>query len=1059
MKKDKKVYWKGLEQLSNNPEFVKNNQHEFPEFLPTGGEEGPSRRDFLKLMGFGIAAASLAACEAPVRKAIPYAVKPVDVDPGVPNYYASTYQQNGDYCAIVVKTREGRPIKIDGNSLSPITLGGTTAPVQASILSLYDYARLDGPRINGEKADWGTLDDQVKSGLAGASNIRIVSNTIISPTTKKVIEDFKSKYSSTRHITYDTVSYSGMLKANEESFGVREIPSYDFSKADVIVSFGADFLGTWLSPAEFNKQYSKTRKLGNGKKSMSRHYQFESILTLTGSNADYRTPIRPSQEGQILDAIYSLLQGGSSAATEEFPNLERCVNDLRKAGGKSLVVSGSNDPDIQALVNAINQRLGSYGTTLDLNTPVYYKQGDDEAMAEFINDVERGAVDAVIFYNCNPVYNHPMGSQLAAALTNVGLTVSTSDRMDETSAAVTYIAPDNHYLESWNDANPKKGHYSFQQPTITNIFDTRQTQESLLKWADAPEQDYFTYLKNNWQSGNVGPVASGDFQQAWDQMLMDGVIAPGRNIKYDAENPELAGGDIGGGSEDYDLIDQAAEQKTTTNFTGDVNQTIANVRRNYRAAGDENGNIELTIYQKVGVNDGTQANNPWLQEMPDPVTKATYDNYLTVSQSYAKELGVEMFEGNTRKAKLTAGDISIEIPIMIQPGQAKGTVGVALGYGRTHAGNVAEGIGVDVNPLVQVVDKIRRYNLPSVTIELLNESYAIAQTQTHNTFMGRETVIQEATLPEYQENPGAGRYHPKVATWQEEEGTVHPGTLSLWHGHRYENHHWGLMIDLNSCTGCSACTISCHIENNVPVVGKEEVLMRRDMHWLRIDRYYSSEEGATEYEDLEKAADNPQVTFQPMLCQHCNNAPCETVCPVVATTHSNEGLNQMTYNRCIGTRYCANNCPYKVRRFNWFKYHDNDDFSVNYQMNTDLGKMVLNPDVTVRSRGVMEKCTFCVQRIQAGKLEAKKEGRRPEDGDITTACASACPTDAIVFGDMNNPESRISKMLQIKDTEADYIITKELGEPRAYHVLEEIGTKPNVTYLTKIRNRELEENA
>lgn len=1048
MKKDKKVYWKGLEQLTNDPNFVKNNQNEFPDFLPISGENGPSRRDFLKLMGFGIAAVSLAACEAPVRKAIPYAVKPVEVDPGIPNYYASTYQINGDYCPIVVKTREGRPIKIDGNSLSPITLGGTSAQVQASILSLYDSARLDGPRKNGERTDWETIDKEIRDALSKASNIRIVSNTILSPTTKKVIEDFKGKYSSTQHIMYDPTSYYGMIKANEQSFGQKAIPSYNFDKADVIVSFEADFLGTWLSPVEFSKQYSKTRKLQDGKKNMSRHYQFESLMTLTGANADYRTPIKPSQEGQILQSLHAMITGGSAKA--EFPNLARCANDLKKARGKSIVVSGSNDPNIQTLVNAINQSLGNYGNTLDINTPVYYRQGDDEAMADFISSVENGSVDAVIFYNCNPVYNHPLGAKLVKALEKAKLTVTTSDRVDETAALVTYIAPDHHFLESWNDAMPKKGHYSFQQPTITRIFNTRQAQESFLTWADAPEKDYYKYLQDNWKSGNLGAVAGGSgFQKAWDTLLMDGVTNPNKNINKN----QITGSDnlI---SEDYQVIDSAGNVTITTNFSGNIDQAISGINKTYST---KDGNLELKLYEKVAIGDGTHANNPWLHETPDPITKATWDNYLTISQSYAKELGLEMSEGHTRKGRLTVGDISVDVPVMVQPGQAYGTIGIALGYGRKSAGLVADNLGVDANPFVQLVNKIRKYTVSTVNFELLDENYTIAQTQTQNTYMGRETVIQEATLPEYQEDPSAGRYHPKVATWKDDAGKVHPGTLSLWSGHKYDNHHWGLMIDLNSCTGCNACTVSCHLENNVPVVGRDEVIMRRDMHWLRIDRYYSSDASPDDNRGLEIAAENPQVTFQPMLCQHCNNAPCETVCPVAATTHSTEGLNQMTYNRCIGTRYCANNCPYKVRRFNWFKYHDNDDFAVNYQMNTDLGKMVLNPDVTVRSRGVMEKCSFCVQRIQAGKLEAKKEGRRPQDGDIVTACAAACPTDAIVFGDMNDPSSRISKMLKIKDTEADYIITKELGEPRAYHVLEEIGTKPNVTYLTKIRNIDIEE--
>ncbi|MBW3546417.1 MAG: 4Fe-4S dicluster domain-containing protein, partial [Bacteroidetes bacterium] len=401
-------------------------------------------------------------------------------------------------------------------------------------------------------------------------------------------------------------------------------------------------------------------------------------------------------------------------------------------------------------------------------------------------------------------------------------------------------------------------------------------------------------------------------------------------------------------------------------------------------------------------------------------------------------------EGRTRMANLTVGKTTVKVPVLIQPGQANGTVGLALGYGRKVAGLVADDKGVNAYPLLRIQDGVTQYNvLEGVKVELTSESYAIAQTQTHQTFMGRETVLQESTLGEYQQDPKAGRFEPKIAT---AEGPKDPNTISLWDGHVYPNHHWAMVIDMNSCTGCSACAVACNVENNIPVVGKAEVLNRRDMHWLRIDRYYSSDAPVDDLRAVERASENPEVTFQPMLCQQCNNAPCETVCPVAATTHSSEGLNQMAYSRCIGTRYCANNCPYKVRRFNWFKYHDNEQFAgVNPQMNDDLGKMVLNPDVTVRARGVMEKCTFCVQRIQVGKLTAKREGRRPKDGEIVTACASACPSDAITFGDLLDENSRVRQLLESE------------AEGRAYNVLKEIGTRPNVYYLTKIRNKDLEQ--
>jgi len=482
-----------------------------------------------------------------------------------------------------------------------------------------------------------------------------------------------------------------------------------------------------------------------------------------------------------------------------------------------------------------------------------------------------------------------------------------------------------------------------------------------------------------------------------------------------------------------------------------ISGAAAAVAKSYPA---DNSGLELAIYQKVGIGNGTFANNPWLQEMADPITKATWDNYITVSQRWANEQGQKMYEGATTTARLTANGKTITVPVLIQPGQADGTIGLALGYGRTHAGRVANGVGVNAYELLDISNGFTNFDITQgVSLELTGDSYRIAQTQTHQTYMGRGSVVQEATLEEYRENPSAGRYNPKI---YKEGEFVKPSQISLWSGHKYSQHHWGMTIDMNSCIGCGTCTVACYAENNIAVVGKEEVLNRREMAWIRIDRYYSSPEGAETNKELEHAADNPEVTFQPMTCQHCNNAPCETVCPVLATTHSSEGLNQMTYNRCIGTRYCANNCPYKVRRFNWFKYHDNKEFAgVNVSQNNDLGKMVLNPDVTVRSRGVIEKCSLCVQRIQAGKLAAKRENRKVIDGEINTACAEACPTDAIVFGDMLDPNSRITQQLKI--TEDNLSFNKVVNEERAYHVLEEINTSPNVWYFTKIRNKDKKE--
>jgi MoCo/4Fe-4S cofactor protein with predicted Tat translocation signal len=1028
MEESKKIYWKGIEQLANHPAFVKHAHNEFAPGPEPEEDPGHSRRDFLKMMGFGMSAVALAACEAPIRKAIPYINKPVDLDPSVPNYYASTYINGGDYASIVVKTREGRPIKIDGNTLSSVTQGGTSAQVEASVLSLYDNARLRGPKVGSAKISWEDLDAQViaklKSIAAQGGQIRIVSNTILSPSTKAALEKFKATYPTTQVVQYDQTSAFGIVKANEESFGAAIIPSYDFSKAKVIVGVAADFIGSWVSPIEFTKQYALTREVTETKREMSRHYQFESIMSITGANADYRVQIKPSEEGAVVTQLYNLIaaKAGRAAITGgvDKPNLTKAAEELWASKGAALVVAGSNDKAIQVIVNGINDMLGSYGATINTGLPVNYRQGDDLAMANFINELEGGKIDVVIFYNCNPVYDHPSGEKIANAMKALALSVSTSYKEEETGTLTSYMAPDHHFLEAWNDAEPKPGHYSLGQPAITPIFKSRAAQESFLIWAGEANADYFEVLKNNWKNWfYTGQTL--DFQSFWDKCLYDGVF----------EKP-------------------ATLMASIPTFNGNVSAAASAIASNYKTS-----QWELVIYESGNIGNGSQANNPLLQELPDPITKATWDHYVTVSPKDAN--GIDFSESITKYYSITANGKTVKLPLLVQPGQTPGTIGIPVGYGRTKAGKVADNIGENVYPMVTLVNGSLSYNAVDVKFEATTETYQIAQTQTHNTYMGRETVVQETILETFKDKHWEREFQPSVATWMQEDHKAKPDELSMWKGHEYKDHHWAMSIDLNTCTGCAACVVACNVENNVSLVGREEVINRREMHWLRIDRYYSSDAPADDWAGVEVAAENPEVVFQPMLCQHCNNAPCETVCPVAATTHSTEGLNQMTYNRCIGTRYCANNCPYKVRRFNWFKYHDNKQFETsNPAMNTDLGKMVLNPDVTVRSRGVMEKCSFCVQRIQGGKLSAKKEKRMLKDGDVDTACAAACSTGAIVFGDLNNPESRISKLLKIRpqDPAHPYKMDKVADNPRAYRVIEEIGVKPNIWYLTKVRNKD-----
>lgn len=1024
MENTSKRYWKGVEELRNDPTFVQNASNEFanPDLNESSedlegllGGSNTQRRDFLKVMGFGMAAVSLAACETPVHKAIPYINKPEFTFPSISDYYASTYSEGGDYAAILVETREGRPIKVEGNPSSSISKGGTTARVQASVLSLYDIDKLKGPKKGESDIDWDAADREIASQLSAVagkgSAIRIVTSTILSPATKAVIAEFIAKYPTATHVTYDANSVFGLVQANQASFGKAVVPSYDFSKADTIVSVGADFLGSWIAPIEYMSAYAKGRKIGavgGGKKTMSRHYQFETGLSMTGANADYRTPIKPSQEGLVVAALYNKVAaklGGTAISTPsvEVANLDKAAADLVKSKGKALVVSGSNDPNVQIVVNALNSLLGSYGSTIDINAPVNYRQGNDQQMNAFIDEAKAGRVGAVLFYTANPVYDHPRGAELAEALPKIQLSVSFADRADETASLAKFITPAPHFLESWSDAEPKPGFYSLTQPAITLIFKTRQFQSSLLKWIGKPS-DFQAYLKGYWRA-NQYPKASGfsSFEAFWVKSLNDGVFEPGKGTS-------TASG---------------------ASFAGNVAQAAAGIAQRYKPT----TGVEVALYEKVGVGTGAMANNPWLQELPDPVSKACWDNYAAISQKTAKDLKLAQNDLIT----VTVNGKSVELPVLVQPGQADNTVSIAIGYGREKAGKAANGVGKNVYPFVSLVGGYATYAAFEAKVEKASGSYVIAQTQTHETVMGRKAVLQESILASYQKNPKAGREELKIQT---SKGPMDPTDITLWNGYGKPNHSWGMVIDLNSCIGCGTCVVACNAENNIQVVGRKEVINRREMHWMRIDRYYSSDADVEDYSALEIASANPEVTFQPMLCQHCSNAPCETVCPVLATTHSTEGLNQMTYNRCIGTRYCANNCPYKVRRFNWFKYFDNDNFD--YQFNNDLGKMVINPDVTVRSRGVIEKCSFCVQRIQESKLTAKKERRRLAPDEVQSACAQSCPTNAIIFGDMNNPESTIAQVL-----------STEL-EGRAFHVLEEINVRPQISYLTKIRNKDEE---
>ena len=1085
-----KKYWKGLPELHNSPEFQEQQKNEFAsplpmdEFLGSDNAEnkGTSRRDFLKVMGFSTAAVALAACETPVNNSIPYVVKPEEITPGVANFYATTFYDGYDYSSILVKTREGRPIKIEGNELSKITHGGTTARVQASVLGLYDGARLKGPILNGKDVSWKAVDDAVSKSLNGT--IRILTSTIISPSTKSVIAEFIAKYPNTKHITYDSVSYNALTLANNNVFGKSVVSSYDFSKARVVVGIACDFLGNWLNPSEFAKQYVVNRKVTKENSEMSKHYHFESNLSLTGANADERFLVKSTELGHLTVLLFNeiaSLSGNTKLSVDEkvsntlaIKAVKKAADELFKNKGKSLVVSGINDEGIQTLVNGINKMLDNYGKTVDVEMYYNLKQGNDQDFSDLVQEMNDGKINVLLTYNCNPVYTAPGSFKFAEAMKKVSTKISFSQILDETAEISNIVCPDNHYLESWGDANPKRGHYSLQQPTINPIFSsprhegTRQFQDSILKWANV-KVDYLEYLKSYWNNHifiNQGKFL--DFPSFWSHSLHDGVVkvAVYKDLPVEPIAKDIAGKPLMAGV--ASVIEGLNESATDSSkvvpiIQEEVNKSTVFVESlpnpDYKKAVSQatsvkGGAFDLFIYEKISLGNGNQSNNPWLMELPDPISKVTWDNYITMSPIDVKQLGLnEMLRQDIIGSivELTVNGVKVKVPVFPQPGQAPGTIGLALGYGRkSKSMKVSFDKGVNAFQFLSFSNGTFQSIVGNVSIEKTSEEHKFAATQIQHTIMGREEyLLREVSLNEFK-TLDKDIWNPKAELPVHGGGKKHVDNIDLWDAFPRMGHKWGLTIDMNSCIGCSACVVACTSENNVAVVGKEEVAKTRDMFWLRIDRYYSSDmnlmKGKEEhlgskqtYIEMENPSANPKVTFQPMMCQHCNHAPCETVCPVLATSHSTEGLNMMTYNRCIGTRYCANNCPFKVRRFNWFNYNTNEWFSDINPAQQELGRMVLNPDVVVRSRGVMEKCSMCQQRLQAGKLVAKKEGVELRDGSVKTACQQACPTNAIIFGDANDENSEVVKWR---------------NDDRNYVLLEEVGVKPTVSYLLKVRNQE-----
>ncbi len=975
---EEKKYWHILEEFEPQKDIRLPNE---PEEL----NSTTSRRNFLKVLGLGAASAALiASCKRPVEKAIPYFIQPEEIIPGKASYYASSYFNQNEFCNVLVKVRDNRPIKLEPNPKSVITPNGTSGRVQASVLDVYNINRYKNPTSKGEDITWEKADSEIIARLreitASGRPVLLITPTIISPSTKKLIGEFVKTFNAEWQ-QYDAIPMDGYRQANKLVFGIDEIPEYHFDKADCIVSIGCDFLGTWLSPVEFASQYATRRNLKTENPDLNRHYQIEAGMSLTGSNADIRIRADRAEFGLVLAYIYNKLaekQGNpvvnSTSLSPDLKNsLNKITDELNSCNGRSLVVCGDNNPDCQAIVNGINQMLGNIGQTIRFERTYNHFRGTEKWKETLLNNNP----GAVIIWDVNPVYNHPEYEKIKSAIENAPLSVSISALPDETTEICKYVLPSPGYLECWDDAEYKKGVVSVLQPTLHKLFEPRQAQETLLAWAGSTT-NWMETIKNNWitsyfQQQKTNP----DSDRFWIEVLRNGELVLN------------------------------AEPASLTYSIGSVENSLNKIVSEKVPEG-----LTIELVENINTGTGHGPLNPWLQECPDPVTRIAWDNYASISPTVARQLQVK--NGDVIKIG------NLTIPAFVQPGQAEKTISIAVGYGRKTG--IPEGLvtGVNVFQLAIIENGIRRFVVHSDGFMKTGQSEKFALVQGHHSMEGR-AIVREGAFAEWKVNPAAGN---------ELHEEINHHLTTLYPPREYKGHKWGMVIDLNTCTGCNACVLACNTENNIPVVGKNQVSKAHEMQWIRIDRYYNGDE------------ENPEVVRQPVMCQHCDNAPCENVCPVVATNHSSEGLNQMAYNRCIGTRYCNNNCPYKVRRFNWMDYTGADSIPNNRidpsNVTIDLARMRHNPDVTVRAKGVIEKCSFCVQRIQEKKLMAKNEGRPLRDGELQSACQQACPSNAIVFGDLNDPESKVSKFMK---------------DPRNYHLLEELHTLPSVGYLTKIRNK------
>jgi len=1016
-------YWRSFKELYNDPSFGKALKNEFGSETTVKPDvskmSAVTRRRFLALMGASAAVAAAGCGNYQDRGVIvPYNQKPEEVILGLPNYFASTCTGCTSACGILVKTREGRPIKVDGNPDHPVNKGKICTKGQASVMNLYNPERFKDPMTDKAQSNWVDVDKAVVAALGAATGsgkeIAIVTHTILSPTLKKLIDEFKVKYPTTNIYSYEVFSTAARRSAWEKSNGKRNLPVLQLDKAKVILALESDFLGNESNQIEYTRLFSQRRDVMNGNE-FNRLYSVEGATTLTGMNADYRLRLRTdaieefvmcllnefinkkkisnfAADGRVnsVFASYNMDQFKAKYGLDD-QTIKNLIGDLDKNKGEAIVLAGDKLPESTHIaVNLLNEALG--------NNKLYSTEAEDTELMplstnaeieKLLSNMAGGNVAAVIHFDTNPVYNLSPEYKYAESLAKVPVVVTMTEQVSETSELSKYVLPIHNQLESWGDFKTRTGFYSMQQPIIAPLYNTRQKEAILLNWIEPKEFNenlYKDYLIGNWEKVIYPAMgAAAPFKKFWYSVLHDGVV-------FLNERPESTG----------------------TGFSGEGFASSQRMK--------PSDDFVVLLQNNNGVGDGRFASNGWLQELPNPVNKTVWDNYAAISVQSASELGVD----SNDIVDITIGGRKQSFPVFVTPGLADKVIEISLGYGRTAAGVVGTGVGVNANVLIAKQPKFseRLYNDAQVskgsgTYEIIStqEHYPIESDPLLKDIQFRRGIIKQGTYSDYKKNPAFLKHKSHL-----DMTPINPPPLYATEG--YTGYKWGMAIDLNKCTGCGACVTACNVENNIPIVGKESVKDNREMMWLRIDRYYYG------------SPDSPKANFQPMLCQHCDYAPCENVCPVAATTHSNDGLNGMTYNRCVGTRYCSNNCPYKVRRFNYFDWRDHFGDGVQY---ADSLELMANPEVTVRSRGVMEKCTFCVQRTMKERQDAIAEKRQVIGSNVKTACQDACPAYAIEFGDVNDKESAIAKYR-----------AHELG----YSVLEEIKVAPNVTYIAKLRNIE-----